>query len=91
MLSERQLQDVCLWFSGYKQCRYLRFDDMQMDQCYCIKLRQEERDKADDKVLCHLSECAMKSINPQNQDVPIGDNCSGYPLLKFVEQGYDVD
>jgi len=91
MLSKKQLKDVCmLYSSGFKQCRYLRIDSFD-SQCYCLKLKVSDKKKIDVKVNDFLRECRKKGVDPYAQNVPMGDNCNGYPILKIIEQGYDKD
>ena len=91
MLSQKQLADVCLLYTGNeRQCRYLEEDGRTWDW-HCTKLRAVTKNKRDATCATFLSECQTKGIDPQKQGVPLGDNCSGYPILKHLEQGYDVD
>ena len=91
MLSQNQLENVCLaWDHTAKTCRYLRQDDTDSTKWYCLKHRKREKQKIDEKVQEFLQECQNKGIDPTNGHLPLGDNCTGYPVLKFVEQGYDV-
>ena len=89
-LSIPQLKDVCLLHSGAKQCRFLRIDDVDPDKHYCMKKRPVERRKIDQKVNEFLSDCQKKRMDASKQNLPIGDNCTGYPVLKHKLQGYDV-
>jgi len=50
--------------------------------------RKKQIDASVDKL---LDECKRKGLDPEAQGVPMGDNCDGYPILKYLEQGYDVD
>lgn len=92
VLSDKQLKDVCmLWGGDYRTCRYLRDDDQDYGKYYCYKLRATEKKKIDLKVREFLRDCKKKKIDPATQNVPLGDNCSGYPILKVIQQGYDCD
>jgi hypothetical protein len=91
MLSQKQLEHVCLaWDQSSKTCRYLRQDDNDPQKWYCLKHRLREKNKIDEKVQEYLEECLSKGIDPDNGVMPLGDNCSGYSVLKHVVQGYDV-
>jgi hypothetical protein len=81
-LTPRHVTDVCLLGHIDKShtCRYLSQDDLQDGKWYCQKLRPVEKEKIDEKIE------KMKGA----KNVPVGDNCSGYPLLKHVDQGYDL-
>jgi len=87
-LSKKQLADVCL-LMGSKMCRYVVQDDSDYTKYNCLKHRPVEKKKIDTKIDDFLAQCAKSSIDPLKSNVPLGDNCSGYPLLKNIEQGYD--
>ena len=89
-LSLKQLQDVCLLYDQEGQCRYLRQDVQTYDKWYCVKQKKIEKAKVDNKVDEMMLDCAQKGIDPSDTGVPFNDNCDGYPILKYVEQGYDV-
>jgi hypothetical protein len=84
-LTPKHVNDICLLNHSDKSrtCRYLLQDDLQDGKWYCQKLRPIEKDKIDARL--------DKVQNRNFGNIPSGDNCSGYPLLKHVEQGYDVD
>lgn len=91
-LSKLQLQNVCLlWFQGdtSKTCRYLVQDDLDYTKWQCIKKRPIEKAKMDKQIDAFVDACKLKGLNPRKQNVAMGDNCKGYPLLKLIEQGYD--
>lgn len=89
-LSLKQLKDVCLLHSGSNQCRYLRSDDNEIDIYNCLKKRPTEKKKIDQKVNEFLLDCQKKRIDPYKQSLPIGDHCTGYVVLRHVQQGYDI-
>jgi len=86
-LTNRHLGEVCLLHhpDPTKTCRHLVNDELHPGKWYCQKLRPESKLQADDFV-ADLSRKARAKLG-----VPCGDNCPGYPLLKHVEQGFDVD
>jgi hypothetical protein len=93
MLSNIHLQQVCL-AGGNDQsqvCRYLKQDDSDPQKYYCKKLVSRDKDKIDDKVKAFLLMCKAAKLDPRTQDVPMGDNCQGYPVLKYKMQGFDID
>lgn len=91
MLSKLQLQNVCLLHSGNSDtCVYLAHDDMDYSKYCCMKMRKLEKDKIDKKAEDFVRQCKKKGMDPYDQGVPLGDNCKGYPLLKFITQGYDI-
>jgi len=91
MLSKKQLQDVCLFNDkSHNKCRYLSQDDNDYTKYYCLK-KNSEAQAIDKEVNSFIRECNRKGKNPYAENVPMGNNCKGYPLLKFIEQGYDKD
>ena len=38
-----------------------------------------------------IRETRKKGKDPRKENIPLGDNCEGYPILKYIEQGYDKD
>lgn len=92
VLSQKQLKDVCmLWGGDSRTCRYLRDDDANYGTYYCYKLRPAEKKKIDLKVREFIRDCKNQKKDPHTAGVPLGDNCSGYPVLKVIQQGYDCD
>ena len=88
-LSKKQLEDICLLNSGDSgTCRFLRDDDNSYNCWHCVKLRPKESSKINMKVNEFIRDCKKKKQDPHAQNVPLGDNCKGYPLLKHVDQGY---
>jgi len=92
MLTAKQLADVCLLYNGNggKQCRYL-LEDTSNWNYYCIKLSPQAKHKKDATIKQFLMECKKKGCDPMQQGISLGDNCSGYPIMKNSQQGYDVD
>ncbi len=89
MLSLKQLQDVCMLYSGdYKRCRYLAQDDVDSSKWYCLK-KSAKRQEIDDETVEFLNELKKKQLDAKKQGIPLGDNCNGYPILKHIEQGHD--
>ena len=92
MLSKKQLQNVCLMYDpDHKTCRYIGQDDVDYGKWHCVKHKKNSKDKIDEEVKIFILNCRKKNIDPAQQGMPIGDNCSGYPILKNIEQGYDKD
>lgn len=86
-LTKRHLAEVCLLHhpDPTKTCRYLVNDELEPDKWYCQKLRDEAKKQIDE----HMSATNRKSR--LRSGIPSGDNCEGYPLLKHMQQGFDVD
>ena len=90
-LSLKQLQNVCnLHNGGYRRCKYLARDDFDSSKWYFLKKTSKKKD-IDDETMEYLKELQKKLLDPKKQDIPIGDNCEGYPVLRRLEQGYDKD
>lgn len=83
MLSQKQLNDICLIGQGSKQCRFL-----DINSCHCLKLTND-RQRIDNSVDKYLLK--MKTRNPYDEGFPLGNNCQGYPILQHVIQGYDIN
>lgn len=80
-LSNNHLNDVCLLNSEdkTKMCRYLMNDELDSNRWHCQKLKPIAKKRIDYEVDRNLG------------IVPSGDNCQGYPILKNITQGYDLD
>jgi len=89
MLSKNHLKDVCLADSNsHDKCRYLAEDENERGKYHCLKKSSKAKD-IDIEVQDFLAEMQMKGKDPKKQNVPIGNNCSGYVVLRHKEQGYD--
>ena len=89
MLSQKQLQDICLMFIGdHRQCRYLQEDPMAW-RWYCVKHKQSAKKRLDDNISKFVAECNEAGIDSRSQGLAMGDNCQGYPIFKHLIQGYD--
>ena len=89
MLSLRQLDDVCLMKSrNHERCRYLSQDENDSSMFYCLKL-SSKRDEIDDEVEDFIIESRKLGRDPTKDNLPLGDNCSGYKLFRNILQGYD--
>jgi hypothetical protein len=89
MLSQKQLRDVCLVYDGtYKKCRYLSQDENDWTKWYCLKKSARGRE-IDVELDEFVRESRKKGKDPRKDNVPLGDNCQGYPVLRHIEQGYD--
>jgi hypothetical protein len=91
MLSQKQLKDVCLAYdSTYKKCRYVSQDENDYTKYYCLKKTAKASD-IDVELSDFVKDIKKKGKDPKKENVPLGDNCKGYPLLRYLEQGYDKD
>lgn len=90
MLSLKQLQDICLVSdTSYQKCRYLSQDETDYTKWYCLKRSPKAAD-IDSELDDFVRDSNKKGRNPLNDNVPLGDNCAGYPILRHIQQGYDV-
>jgi hypothetical protein len=80
-LSRKHVEDICLLNQGSACCRYLASDDTVSYKFHCLKHKSELKKKIDDVV---------NKVALSKDKVPVGNNCQGYPVLKNIEQGYDV-
>lgn len=80
-LSKRHLEDVCLANSHDTSavCRYLMNDELDSSKWHCQKLKAAAKRMIDREVAENLGL------------IPSGDNCQGYPVLKNIMQGYDLE
>lgn len=92
MLTRAQLEHVCLLYQDAKQCRYLK-DDITYNAVIwvCCKHNSALKKEADYFAEEAIKEFKAQGSDPNSGDIPLGDNCSGYPILKYLKQGYDVD
>ena len=89
-LSKGQVSDVCLLGQGTQQCRYLAEDDVDRNMFYCLKKSKDKKDKIDVEVSSLVKDLKRRGKDIDAQNIPVGNNCGGYIILKHVEQGYDV-
>lgn len=95
-LSQNQVQDVCCYNDGHKQCRYLDGEYMQnaagdIEYIFvCRKKSPPDKLVIDEEADEFLDQCKKNGQDPTKQYVPLGDNCTGYHALKTKLQGYDV-
>ena len=80
-LSKLQVINVCQPKDGVV-CRYLSEDEFDSDIYFCLKKTSRK------SVIDEMVEKSTKG-KKNTSDMPIGDNCKGYPLLRHVEVGYD--
>lgn len=89
MLSNKHVQDICGLGLGRNECRYLDCD--ASGKFHCLKLRPLKKD-IDNKINDVFNDLNQR-INLANSgvDIPLGNNCQGYPHMNTIEQGYDKD
>lgn len=90
-LSKKQITDVCCIDGGSLQCRYLDEDlDDKGRVVYLCKKLSPDRTIIDAEIIEFLNDMKRLGQDPNTQNVPLGDNCQGYVVLKAKPQGYDV-
>jgi hypothetical protein len=91
VLSKTHLKDICLLNKKSRQCRYLDGDENDKGEhvYVCRKLTSEGK-AIDDELDDYLVELKKNKTDPDSKDVPLANNCTGYPALPNVKQGYDV-
>lgn len=90
MLSDAQLQNVCLLYGGAKQCRFVEQDDYDWNKHYCKKKTPDKKD-INKMAAEFVKEKKAQGIDPRSLGEPLGDNCLGFLPLTSLLQGYDVD
>lgn len=89
MLSKKQLKDVCLMDdTSHKKCRYLSHDENDYTKYYCLK-KNSRKQEIDFELEEFVKQTLDRGKDPKDSNVPLGDNCQGYPILRYIEQGYD--
>jgi len=90
-LTQKQLQDVCLMFQHGQQCRYLDEDtDDGGNVVHVCRKQSPLKAVIDDEIDLFMDDMKKNGQDPTAQGVALGDNCSGYTVLKSKPQGYDV-
>jgi hypothetical protein len=89
MLSKKQLDKYCLPHGGNHRCIYLAQDDQRHDKFYCLK-KSPKKATVDTEHAEVLELLKKKHKDPAAQGIALGNNCSGFLLLKTVLQGFDV-
>ena len=89
-LSKDQVSDVCLLGQGTQQCRYLAEDDVIINTFYCLKKSKNKKEKIDVEVSSLVRDLKRKGKDINARNIPVGNNCGGYIILKHIEQGYNV-
>jgi hypothetical protein len=91
MLSLKQLKDVCLMDDNTSnRCKYLSQDENDSSKYFCLKLSSKGRE-IDEEIESYLNDIRKRGRDPRKDNLPLGDNCPGYPVLRNIEQGYDHD
>lgn len=90
MLTEEHLKDYCLPNQGVKTCRYLCSDAKDNNVFYCLK-KSSKKNLIDSEIHAFIKKCDVNKTDPNSFELPIADNCPGFPLLKSIKQGYNLD
>ena len=89
MLSKKHLEKYCMPHAGHLACHYLARDDNKPDKYFCLK-KSHKKAVVDRELKDVLELLKKKGGDPTKQGIPLGNNCSGFLLLKNVLQGFDV-
>lgn len=90
-LSDNHVNKVCLYYKrDSSSCRYLQ-EDYSSGKFYCGKLIKGKKELIDLKIDKFIKDYKDQGIDPYKVGNPLGNNCDGYPPLKYLEQGYDKD
>lgn len=85
MLSLKQIENICkVKDDTGKKCRYLTNNK---NHYICLKLSETNKKIIDEQVKFHLDYYKNSKLVKLP---PLGDNCSGYKISLYVEQGYDI-
>lgn len=92
-ITKKHLKDFCCLGEGNLQCRYLDedLDDAGNVIYLCKKLSPDQ--KIIDAELVDFQNSIKKSGQDPfeaSKNVPLGNNCNGFIVLKTKQQGYDV-
>ena len=83
-LTKLHVINVCKIGQKENQCRYLEEDAVQAGVFSCLKL-SPHRKIIDEEVAAYTK----KHRSRNNDDMPVADNCKGYPVLRHKQVGYD--
>jgi hypothetical protein len=89
MLSLKQIENICLVndVTG-KKCKYLTVNSLNDQNYYiCLKLSETNKKIIDEQVKLYNDFYKNSKLVKLP---PLGDNCSGYKISLYIEQGYDV-
>ena len=90
-ITKKHLEDFCCLDQGNLQCRYLDEDlDDTGNIIYLCKKLSPDRTIIDKELIDYTNVLKKTGQDPNDQIVPLGDNCSGFIALKKKPQGYDV-
>lgn len=91
-LTQKQLEDVCLFYQGSRQCRYLDEDvDASGNVVHVCLKKTPDKSVIDLEIKQYLDDSNKKNLDPFRDAHAMGDNCSGYLKLPNKKQGYDED
>lgn len=85
-LTRLHVINVCKKDDGANECRYLSEDEIKPGVFQCKKLSPEKA-IIDEEVEIYLKR--KRNYGRKDTDYSLGDNCKGYPVLRYKEVGYD--
>lgn len=90
-ITKKHLKDFCCLGEGNLQCRYLDEDlDDAGNVIYLCKKLSPDKNIIDAELIDYTNSLKKSGQDPYAQNVPLGDNCAGFIVLKTKAQGYDV-
>lgn len=88
-LTDKQVQSVCCFGGGPRQCRYLD-DDVDGTKIFLCRKLSPDKKIIDEETEDWLAEQKKNGVDPYTKNEPLGDNCPGYVVLRTKPQGFDV-
>ena len=85
-LTKLHVINICKKDQGSDRCRYLEEDQLYVGIYQCLKL-SSQRNAVDEEVEDLKKNSRYMSRNSNN--TAVGDNCKGYPTLRYKQVGYD--
>jgi len=84
-LTRLHVINVCKLGKKHQECRYLEEDDALQPGTYqCLKLSPHRK-----IIYEEVESYQRRHRQKKSDDVPIADNCKGYPVLRHKNVGYD--
>ena len=85
-LTQLQIVHVCKINSDSNDtCRYLSEDSLNTTVYQCLKLTGQK------KFIDESVDDYLKRQVYNDDKVPLGNNCQGYPVMRHKQVGYDVE
>lgn len=90
-LSLQQLQSYCNYkATDSSRCRYLGQDDNDSSVYFCLK-KSPKKKEIDEEASETIKDMKKRGVDPSKGNSPLGDNCEGFPILRYIKQGFDQE